>query len=133
MCFYDVFNNEIASNTFSRNGFFGNATNGDLAEVSNENPQGNCWHDNVRKGGGTVTSYPADLSTHSQCGVPNQGEPILHTLTDQLLCATALVKPCKPDATHKYPQTKHIRARALPRQRTMPNPCKGVPKNPWCR
>jgi hypothetical protein len=134
MCFYDVFNNEVASNTFARNGFFGNPTNGDLAEVSNQNAQGNCWHDNVRKGGAAVTSYPADLqSTNSQCGVPNQGDPILGTLTDQLLCTTALVKPCKRNATHMYPQTKHIRARALPRQRTMPDPCKGVPRNPWCR
>jgi hypothetical protein len=94
---------------------------------------GNCWHDNVRKGGGTVTSYPADLqSTHSTCGVPNQGDPVLGTLTNQLLCATELTGPCKRDATHKYPQTKHTRVHALARQRSMPDPCKGVPANPWC-
>jgi hypothetical protein len=133
MCFFDVFNNEVASNTFARNGFFGNPTNGDLAEVSNQNDHGNCWHDNSVTGGATPTSYPADLqATHSQCGAPNQGDPILGTLTDQLLCSTALIAPCKTDATHRYPQTKKIRVHALPRQRSMPNPCKGVPANPWC-
>jgi hypothetical protein len=133
MCFYDVFNNEVASNVFARNGFFGNPTNGDIAEVSNENAQGNCWHDNTERGGGAVTSYPADLVTHTQCGTTHQGEPLFKTLTDQLLCATELVAPCKVDAQHKYPHTKKVKVHALSRQRTMPNPCKGVPKNPWCK
>jgi Right handed beta helix region len=134
LCFYDVFNNEVSGNKLGGNGSFGNPTNGDLAEVSNQAPQGNCWHDNSGIAGKDVTSQPADLqSTHAQCGVPNQGDGILSPLADQLICDTGLLRPCPEDATHKYPRTKKVTVKPLPRRKTMPDPCKGVPANPWCK
>ena len=33
--------------------------------------------------------------------------------------------------TH-YPQSTHVTLHMSPPQPTMPNPCKGVPANPWC-
>ena len=133
ICFFDVFNNEVAGNTFARNGFFGNPYNGDLAEVSNQNDLGNCWHDNVNSTGAPVTSQPTDLQTaHAQCGVPNQGDGILSPLADQLICDTGLLRPCPADDTHKYPRTKTVRVHKLPKLRGMKDPCKGVPANPWC-
>jgi nitrous oxidase accessory protein NosD len=95
---------------------------------------GNCWHDNSGIAGKDVTSQPADLqSTHAQCGVPNQGDGILSPLADQLICDTGLLRPCPEDATHKYPRTKKVTVKPLPRRKTMPDPCKGVPANPWCK
>jgi hypothetical protein len=133
LCFFDAFNNEVANNSMSNNGFFGNPTNGDLAEVSNQNPLGNCWHGNTAPGGGAVTSTPPDLqTTNGQCGVPNHGAAILSPLVDQLLCDTELLSKCKADATHKYPRTTKATAKPLPKLPGMRNPCAGVPANAFC-
>jgi hypothetical protein len=41
--------------------------------------------------------------------------------------------PCTPGS--HYPRQRHVRMPALPRKRlkTMPHPCRGVPRNAWCR
>src|SRR6202171_6526063 len=56
VCYFDDFANEIMGNKFSHNGSYGNPTNGDIGEVSNPEPDGNCWHNNVELGGGSLTS-----------------------------------------------------------------------------
>ena len=33
----------------------------------------------------------------------------------------------------KYPKQTKVTLQTLPTQPTMPNPCVGVPANPWCR
>ncbi len=127
-CFYDDFGNEVAHNTFRHNGFFGNPTNGDLADVSMTHTPGNCWHDNTDRGG--VTSAPADLqTTHGTCGVQNTGAALGDPLTAQLICDTELAGPC---TTSNYPRTTQVVMPKLKRQRTMPHPCAAVPTNPWC-
>jgi hypothetical protein len=35
-------------------------------------------------------------------------------------------------ATDHYPRATKIVMHPLPKLPTMPNPCKGVPANPWC-
>ena len=40
-----------SNNTLTNNGFFGNPSNVDLAEISNLEQPGNCWHGNVDTGG----------------------------------------------------------------------------------
>ena len=54
-CYYDDFGNEVANNTFTHDGFFGNPTNGDIADVSggspNSSPDSNCFHDNIDTSG----------------------------------------------------------------------------------
>jgi hypothetical protein len=44
LCYFDDWGNEIENNTLSHNGFFGNPSNVDLAEISNLEFPGNCWH-----------------------------------------------------------------------------------------
>src|SRR6202011_568703 len=34
LCYYDAFGGEMAGNTFANNGYFGNPSNGDIAELS---------------------------------------------------------------------------------------------------
>ena len=54
-------------------------------------------------------------------------------LTAEVLCATQLVAPC-PDGIPQfaYPRPTRVRLHLPPAQRTMPDPCRGVPANPWC-
>jgi hypothetical protein len=71
LCYFDDYANEIANNKFTHNGFFGNQSNGDVAEISgtspNSNPDSNCWHDNVDTTG-PFTSDPANINSHNMCG-----------------------------------------------------------------
>ena len=58
----------------------------------------------------------------------------------QVACATgfgaSLVAafPACPNAGTGYPQQNgQVNLIPLPKQKSMPNPCAGVPDNPWCR
>jgi hypothetical protein len=133
-CYFDDFDNEVSGNKLKNNGFFGNPTNGDLADISGQNAQANCWHDNVRSDGSAPSSEPADLQTAlAKCKVPGHGDDLASELAAQAICDSELTGPCADDATHHYPRTTKITVHKLPKLKGMPNPCKGVPKNPWCR
>ena len=131
-CYFDDFGNEIHDNVLSENGFFGNATNGDFGEISGLNDPGNCWYGNSDPNG--VTSSPADLqTTHGTCGVPNQGESLFGPIGVQLICLTQAFGPCTGlPGQPGYPQPTQVMMLPLPPQRSMNDPCDGVPKNPWC-
>ena len=117
-------------NFFSDDGFFGNATNGDLATVGivPTTPR-NCFYAN-RDAAGRVTSAPKDIQTAAvdgrPCGKPGTSDP---ALVGQLECA-ALFASCGPG--EHYPKQTKIAILALPAQPTMPDPCAGVPANPFC-
>jgi hypothetical protein len=133
-CLFDTFANRWTGNTLKGNGFFGNPTNGDLGEVSGKNKPGNCWSGNTRSDGSAVTAEPADLQTaHSDCTIENQGDDVTSELASQALCDTQILSPCADDPTHHYPRTTKITVRRLPKLKSMPNPCKGVPANAWCK
>ena len=56
-------------------------------------------------------------------------------LLNELVCDTQAKLPpfgCLP--SDHYPRRTKVVMHTLPKQlKTMPNPCKGVPANPWCR
>jgi hypothetical protein len=123
----------VTGNRFKNVGFFGNATNGDLGEISQQHDPGNCWHGN-KDAGKTVTSAPTDLqTTHATCGAPGAGASLGDPLTAQVICATEVFGPCPPQPGMQYPRVTQVALKPLPKQKSMPNPCKGVPANPWCR
>ena len=138
-CFFSDWGNEIAHNTFTNNGGYGNATNGDIADLSippPENPAapGNCWHDNTNTGG-TLSQWPATLqSTQGTCGAPIYPDPVsTAVLTAQVGCDSGLLFSCPSTAVANYPATTTVTVKPLPHTlETMPNPCAGVPANPWC-
>jgi hypothetical protein len=132
-CFYDSWGHDVTRNTFANNGFFGNVSNGDLADLSSQHAPGNCWHANHDKTQ-AVTSSPPDLQmTHRQCGVPNAGAAIVGSdLSNQVICATQAFGPCADQPGHHYPRTTAVALKPLSPQPTMRNPCRGVPPNPWC-
>jgi hypothetical protein len=131
-CYFDDFANEIAYNAFSGNGFFGNETNGDLADLSGQHDVGNCWHHDVDRAG--LTTAPADLATtHATCGVPNAGADLLSPLSAQVICDTEAFGPCATTPTMNYPRLTTVRLASLSPQPSMPNPCADVPNSAWCR
>lgn len=142
-CYFSDWGSEIARNSFSHNGGYGNPTNGDIADLSHVPPEdpsapGNCWHDNTDTSG-PVSMYPTTLSTtNSKCGqagmFPDLAEiPLLVT---EVACDSQLLFDCAPPpgVPAQYPQTTKVTLKPLPTKRlhTMPDPCKGVPVNPWC-
>ncbi|HEY1519684.1 MAG TPA: hypothetical protein VGF91_24880 [Solirubrobacteraceae bacterium] len=143
-CLFDESGNALLDNTFVDNGYFGNPTNGDFALVNLEPGPTNCFSGNVEQGGGAVVSTPSDAeqvyptcngqtvdasaNTNSQSG----------TFQNEALCDSRVSlspgsrPPCTP--TDHYPRPSKIVMHPLPKHlATMPNPCVGVPANPWCR
>jgi Periplasmic copper-binding protein (NosD) len=133
VCYFDDWGSEISNNTLTNNGFFANHSNVDLAEISNlENP-GNCWHGNVDTSG-TVTSEPMNIQSppHSECGIPDAGESLASPLGAQVACDTGFFTECPSTVVANYPKETKVVLQPLPAQPTMPNPCLDVPRNPWC-
>jgi hypothetical protein len=133
VCYFDDWGNETTNNTPTNNGFFANKSNVDLAEISNlENP-GNCWHGNVDTSG-TVTSEPMNIQSppHSECGIPDAGEPLASSLGAQVSCDTGFFGECPSTVVANYPKPTKVVLQPLPTQPTMPNPCLDVPRNAWC-
>jgi hypothetical protein len=132
-CYFDDWGNEVVNNTLTNNGFFENKSNVDLAEISNVETPGNCWHGNVDTSG-TVTSEPKAIQSppHSECGIPDAGEPLASSLGAQVSCDSGFFAECPSSVVAKYPKKTKVELLALPSQKTMPNPCLGVPRNSWC-
>jgi hypothetical protein len=137
VCYYDDFGNEVISNTLKHNGFFGNPSNVDLAEISNPEVTGNCWHGNTDAEQllEEPTSEPKAIQSppHSECGIPDSGEALSSSLGAQVACDSeffAFIPECPAGAS--YPRRTKVELLPLPAERTMENPCEGVPRNSWC-
>jgi len=129
-CLYDDWGNQVFGNKFSKNGFFGNPTNGDIGQITffGGNPV-NCLKSNKLPDGVS----PEALRDHT-CGTIGSGE-INQPLLEQAECDTQILssKPCPPGS--EYPRRTKVKMHSLPspkKLRTMPDPCAGVPSNPWC-
>jgi hypothetical protein len=134
-CYYRAFGNVSESNQFSRNGFFGNATNGDIGLATMAHDPGNCFSgDKVPDG-----TDPPGIETsafyrpsHGMCNQSNTGD--MGPLAAQAACAGQLFGPCPKSTVAHYPRPKkQFRLPHWPSQLpSMPHPCAGVPKDPWC-
>jgi hypothetical protein len=140
MCYYQATNNEVADNTFTANGTWNVAGNADiaLASLPSAPKNGNCFHGNTDTSG-TLTSDPPQIQTlYGTCGTPNAGW--IGPSFAQLVCASPGALPVIPQCpavpvVETYPQTVVTQTTILPipfDQPTMPDPCHGVPSNPWC-
>ena len=136
LCLFPAHGNQVYGNFFTDDGFFGNVTNSDMATVgllpTSATPR-NCFYAN-RDSAGRVTSEPADIQTSAVDGRPcgKAGTSIDGALVGQLICATGATSlgSC-PKGSH-YPKQTKINILPLPAQPTMPDPCAGVPANPFC-
>jgi hypothetical protein len=139
-CVYDDWGNQVTKNSFSQNGFYGNVTNGDIADLSivpleHLGAPGNCFSGNTEVGGGAAKTWPLLLQTlQAKCGNP-LGYPDLVSTTVLLAevgCATQALFSCPSNPLASYPRQTHVVMPTLQPQQTMPDPCSGVPDNPWC-
>jgi hypothetical protein len=81
-----------------------------------------------------VSSSPADLqTTHATCGIANAGASITDPLSAQVICATEVFGPCPDRPGMHYPRVTQVQLKPLPKEKSMPGACRGVPANPWCR
>jgi hypothetical protein len=139
LCLFDDWGNAIIHNTFIHNGFFGNDTNGDFAELTMTAGPSNCFRNNI-DAYGHVTSSPAGLEqSKPNCGNTAAPDPNPSFL-NQVLCdsqfassiVSGLTTPCTPGA--RYPRGTSAIMHPLPTTslKSMPHPCAGVPANPWC-
>jgi hypothetical protein len=137
-CYFVAYGNQAIDNRLHSNGFFGNPSNGDLADATLD-PAGvglagtdNCFSGNVDRAIGTPSSDPANIQSPSvlgTCGMTGHGGD-MGELLNQVTCAALGL--CPTGGT--YPQTTEVRMLPIPDDLlTMPDPCAGVPSNPWCR
>jgi parallel beta-helix repeat protein len=138
-CYFHSFGNRVIGNVFMNNGFFGNRTNGDLANAALPYATNNCFRDNKNLQTGQPKSSPPNLQAASvagTCGMPwhpNTREE--EVLTEELGCAsiglcTGLPLPLNP--LPSYPVQTEVRLLPIPVEKGMADPCLGVPANSWC-
>ncbi len=133
-CLFDGWGRHLVDNTFKNNGGFGNPTNGDFEQQNLEKHPSDCFSGNVDVAGSlnaasaqlehmfpTCTTTPVD---------PNINVPFLN----EVLCDSAVnLKPFGCQKGDHYPHRTKVVMHQLPKGlKSMPNPCAGVPKNPWC-
>jgi hypothetical protein len=137
-CYFEGWNRAIIDNRFKDNGGYGHPSNGDFAEVNAQSGHPiDCFSGNTEVGGGSLTPAAAALQaaqptcngTPTPKGVTSNPPSFLN----EILCDTGFggKKSC---VSGQYPQKTKIIMHRLPKGlTTMPNPCQGVPGNPWCR
>jgi hypothetical protein len=138
-CLYDDYGDALLGNRYKHNGFFKNTTNGDFAAFNLEPGPTDCYKRNREVGGGAANSSPSNLqSMYPKCNgsivLPNLNPIFLAEVAcDSEISFSAGGKvPCVP--TMHYPRRKKVVLHPLPKRlKSMPNPCAGVPKNPWCK
>ncbi len=135
-CWYEEYGDALLNNTYSGNGFFGNPTNGDFAAFNLEAGPTDCYSGNVEKGGGAAKSSPSTLEqTYPTCN----GQTVPPDTNGQFFAEVGCDSQVKIGGTSlcgpndHYPRQTQVVMHPLPKHlKTMRNPCKGVPRNPWC-
>jgi hypothetical protein len=127
-CVFEAEGDALKGNTYAHNGYFGNPTNADFGQiVLHTGLPSNCYADNVAPAG----SVPANLEQlQPVCGVPSTATNLDNELLTQVECDSGL-GTCPAGAS--YPTKSGVKLAPFPSGlTTMPNPCVGVPSNPWC-
>jgi hypothetical protein len=141
-CIWDSYGNATLDNTFKNNGAYGNPTNGDIGLSTFFAGPTNCFAGNKDKKG--LTTAPSNAQKmYPKCNgktvPPTLAQPGGAMFTEEVACDATLPlpgvgkSPCAPG--DHYPRRTKVVMHPLPPRRslpTMPHPCRGVPRNPWC-
>jgi hypothetical protein len=135
-CLYDDWGDAIIANKFTSNGGYGNPTNGDFDQLNFEKHPSDCYRGNTNTSG--HLSHDSAKLQHDQphCTKGNVPPNVNVPFLNEVLCDSQVSDP--PFGCQKgdhYPRRTKVVMHKLPPARqlaTMPNPCRGVPKNPWC-
>ncbi len=139
-CLWDDYGDALVGNTFRHNGSYGHPTNGDFAEVNFQtDPGSDCYSGNHEAGGAPVqpagaaamqTATPTCATTTTPAGSSDG------SFLGEVLCDSRVeISPGTPAScpTGQYPRVTRIVMHRLPRSlKSMPDPCAGVPSDPWC-
>jgi hypothetical protein len=132
-CLYDDYGDALIGNKFSRNGSYRNPTNGDFDQLNFEQHPTDCYSANTNPAGLTKVSATLE-QTYPTCSgnvvQPNLNIPFLN----EVLCDSGVtVTGFGCQKGDFYPPLGKPVMHPLPKGlRSMPNPCLGVPANPWC-
>ena len=131
-CYFQAYGNEVIHNYFAHNGRYRNPSNGDIAMLTTPHSPGNCFRRNTDPAGLTSDPPAIQSAPYNPCGQPNGG--VDPALLGNALCGTQLLFPCPSNTPGAgYPHASKVVLHMPPRQPTMPNPCRDVPPNRWCR
>jgi hypothetical protein len=128
-CVMDPEGDALEHNVFHHNGYFHNPSNSDFGQITlfPGEPE-NCFAGNTAPDG----SAPSNLEKiQPRCGGTTKAANSGGALLGQVLCDTGL-GPCPAGAHYPKPGKKVVLKRLPAGLPTMPNPCAGVPANPWC-
>jgi parallel beta-helix repeat protein len=133
-CLWDDFGDAILNNKFTNNGGFGNPTNGDFSQLNFESNPSDCYRGNTNTAG-SLKGEAANLQQKTPtCSTTNVSANLDTTFLSEVLCDSQIQLPpfgCQPG--DHYPRRTKVVMHPLPKGlKTMPNPCAGVPSNPWC-
>ena len=156
-CNFDESGDALIGNTYRGNGSFGNPTNGDFAAVNLEPGPTDCYSGNTEAGGGALTTSPPDLELlFPKCTGSTVAPDANAVFADEVACDSESISigpvqggmVCPPGAN--YPRRTGVVMHPLPGATasagglpalenpssadlpSMPDPCAGVPANPWC-
>jgi hypothetical protein len=127
-CVLDARGDALVDNAFTNDGYFGNQSNADFGQiVINGGGRRNCFSGNTAPLGSSPAGLEQSQPTcDGSAAVANVGGALL----GEVLCDTSF-GTCP--AGSRYPQLTVIVMHPLPSPLpSMPNPCQGVPANPWC-
>jgi hypothetical protein len=148
-CLFDESGDALVDNTFVDDGSYGHPTNGAFAQVNflAGNP-GECYSQNTGAGGAPLNAFAAALQTASSpcpatlpgpadSSTSSNGQFLSEVLCDSQVEIVSGVPASCPSGAYPATQPGDVRnglhplppAKLLP---TMPDPCAGLPANPWC-
>jgi hypothetical protein len=142
-CLFDEYGDAIKDNTYVNDGFFGNPTNGDFEALNLLGKEAtDCFSGNTGANGGALTPEDVTLEQrYPRCSGKTVAADLNVSFFAQVLCDTQVsiisgVPPyCPAGATYPRPTGLSNGLQPLPDASelpTMPNPCAGIPTNPWC-
>jgi hypothetical protein len=136
-CLYDEYGDALIDNTYNHDGFFGNPTNGAFDQLNLAGGEAtDCFRGNKAIKGKLGSDARALEAAHPKCTGKKVSTNFNSDFLNEVLCDSQLslsggAPPCGPK--DHYPRQTHVVMHPLPKKlSTMPNPCAGVPKNPWC-
>jgi hypothetical protein len=134
-CLWDDYGDALMGNSFSHNGGYGNPTNGQFDQLNFEQHPTSCYSGNTDASGALAADAAKLEQTYPTCNGATVSPNFNVTFLNEVLCDSQVKLTgfgCQPG--DHYPRRKRVIMHSLPSHlATMPNPCAGVPSNPWCR
>jgi hypothetical protein len=134
-CLWDDYGDALLNNSFSQNGGYHNPTNGQFDQLNFEQHPTDCYSGNTDSSGSLSADATALEQKYPSCTGATVNPNINIAFLNEVLCDSQVSLPpfgCQPG--DHYPRRTKVVMHKLPKHlATMPNPCAGVPANPWCK